>query len=241
MAAKQIINILHLYGHEMNIYGDRGNIIALTERLRWRGVTPKVTVAGIGDSVDWPQVDLVFGGGGQDRGQVAVGQDLQRHAASIHAAVADGTPMLTICGLYQLFGRAFITLDGQEIPGIGVFHAQTVGSTERLIGNVVVESTFGTFVGFENHSGRTQLEPGQDSLGRVVKGGGNNGDSCEEGAVTGHCYGTYLHGPLLPKHPDFTDHLLLQALKRKYGVTELAPLDDRIERAAAATAASRPR
>lgn len=241
MAAAKTITILHLYGHEMNIYGDRGNILALTKRLEWRGYKPKVVVAGVGDAIDWKAVDLVFGGGGQDRGQVAVGQDLQRHSDQLHALAMRGVPMLTICGLYQLFGRAFITLDGQEIPGIGIFKAQTVGSVERLIGNVVIETQYGQLVGFENHSGRTQLDPGQEPLGHIVVGGGNDGASGQEGAIEHNCYGTYLHGPLLPKSPDFTDHLLSLAIAHRYGAQELASLDDRQERAAAAVAASRPR
>lgn len=234
------IRILHLYEREMNMYGDRGNIITLQQRLAWRGYESEVVVAGVGDDIDWAKVDLVFGGGGQDRGQVAVGQDLQRHSQAIHAAVKAGVPMLLICGLYQLFGRAFITLDGQEIPGIGVFAAETHGSPERLIGNVVLSSHYGSLVGFENHSGRTGLDSGQDALGSLQKGYGNDGHSGEEGAVTHNVIGTYLHGPLLPKNPTLADHLLQTALRRHDPAATLQPLDDSVESLAATSAAARP-
>jgi lipid II isoglutaminyl synthase (glutamine-hydrolysing) len=237
---KQSLTILHLYAEELNIYGDRGNILTLVQRLQWRGITSTVIQAGIGDKPDIAKADIIFGGGGQDRGQIAVGQDLQRHAKALHAAAKAGTPMLTICGTYQLFGRGFTTLEGNEIPGIGLFQARTVASHLRLIGNATIDTPLGQVVGFENHSGRTILEEGQKAFGTVVKGYGNDGRSGEEGAVTENVYGTYLHGPVLPENPLLADHLLLTALRRKYGLESLTPLNDYLEQAAARVAMQRP-
>jgi CobQ-like glutamine amidotransferase family enzyme len=200
--SQRTVSILHLYPREMNIYGDRGNILTLVQRLKWRGFGAEVVEAGIGDEVDVPEADIVFGGGGQDRGQIAVGIDLQRHAQSLHDACIRCVPMLTICGTYQLFGHGFTTLEGQEIPGISLFKAQTVGSTQRMIGN--------------------------------------DGQSGYEGARLHNAFGAYLHGPVLPKNPAFADFLILQALKNKYGVSELEPLDDSVEQAAAKSAMNRP-
>jgi lipid II isoglutaminyl synthase (glutamine-hydrolysing) len=239
MGMKDVV-ILHLYPEELNMYGDRGNIITLCQRLAWRGYNPVVQLAGIDTKADIESADIVFGGGGQDRGQLAVGEDLQRHANALHKAADAGMPMLVICGTYQLFGRGFTTLDGTEIPGISLFKASTVGSHTRMIGNVIIESPLGRIVGFENHSGRTVLEQGQAPLGTVVQGFGNDGESNKEGAVTRQVYGTYLHGPVLPKNPVLADHLILAALRRKYDITDLMPLDDNIELAAASQAASRP-
>lgn len=239
-SAKKPITILHLYPEELNIYGDRGNIITLTKRLEWRGYKVEVVRAGVGDTVDIAAADIIFGGGGQDRGQIAVGQDLQRHAKALHAAAKDGVSMLTICGTYQLFGRGFTTLDGLQIPGIELFKARTIGSTQRMIGNVSIETAFGRLEGFENHSGRTLLEEGQEAFGKVVRGFGNDGGSGKEGAVFNNVYGTYLHGPVLPKNPAFADALILAALKRSHGVESLKPLDDSVELSAAESAASRP-
>jgi CobQ-like glutamine amidotransferase family enzyme len=233
--------IAHLYPREMNIYGDAGNVLSLVKRLEWRGYEAEVRAVEVGEPFDFRQVDIVFGGGGQDRGQLLVGPDLVKHGEALQAAVDDGLPMLLVCGLYQLFGRGFTTTDGQELPGIGVFYARTQGGGERLIGNIVLESAYGPLVGFENHSGQTILEAGQAPLGRVTKGYGNDATSHHEGAVRHNAIGTYLHGPILPKNPVLADHLLLTALRRRYGITTLAPLDDRIEAAAARTAADRPR
>jgi CobQ-like glutamine amidotransferase family enzyme len=234
------IRILHLYSKELNIYGDRGNILALMQRLSWRGFDPELIQAGIGDRPAISKADIIFGGGGQDRGQIAVGQDLQRHANQLHKAAAAGVPMLAICGTYQLFGRGFTTLDGTTIPGVGLFHARTVGSRLRMIGNVIVDTPLGKIVGFENHSGRTILEADQAALGSVTQGFGNDGRSGKEGAVTHHVYGTYLHGPVLPKNPVLADALILAAVQRKYQIETLEPLNDYLEEAAASTAASRP-
>lgn len=236
---KQIV-IAHLYPREMSIYGDGGNIRALQQRLVWRGYEPVVQAVEVGIPFDFSKVDIVFGGGGQDRGQLLVGADLLERGAALRQAAADGMPMLLVCGLYQLFGREFTTIEGPTIPGIEVFNLATVGSTVRMIGNIVVDSHYGPLVGFENHSGQTVLDKGQDSLGRVKKGFGNNPKSKREGAVTNNAIGTYLHGPILPKNPALADHLILQALKRKFGVTELEAVDDSLEIAAAKVALSRP-
>lgn len=232
--------LAHLYPAEMNIYGDTGNVLALRRRLEWRGYDVRVDRVGVGQSYDLEGADIVIAGGGEDRSQVMVADDLQRRASVVHDAVADGVVFLTVCGTYQLFGRRFVTRTGEEIPGIGVFAAETIGGGDRMIGNVVVDAPQGRLVGFENHSGRTHLDDGQQSLGRVVKGNGNNDSTAEEGAVTGNCFGTYLHGSVLPKNPTFADDLLRRALRRRGETEELPPLDDDLERRAARTAASRP-
>ncbi len=234
------ITIAHLYPREMSIYGDLGNVIALRKRLEWRGYSAVVRPVEVGEPFDFAEVDLVFGGGGQDSGQVVIGADLLARGESLRTAAAAGLPMLVICGTYQLFGHGFTTIGGREIPGISVLGARTVGSTVRMIGNVVVESPYGRLVGFENHSGQTTLDPGQEPLGTVSKGYGNTSDGHVEGARSANVIGTYLHGPILPKNPRLTDHLILTALNRRFGVTELAPLDDAVERRAADVAALRP-
>ncbi len=233
--------IAHLYPYEMNIYGDTGNVIALRRRLEWRGLGARLDPVPVGAPYDFTRADLVFGGGGQDRSQLQVAEDLQWRAAAIREAVAAGTVFLTICGTYQLFGRRFLTQDGREIPGIGVFAMETIGGPKRMIGNIVVATPWGDLIGFENHSGRTLLDPGQASLGRVKKGYGNDETRREEGAITANCFGTYLHGSLLPKNPGFTDELLRRALSRRHGQgATLAPLDDQLEHLAAQAAARRP-
>jgi CobQ-like glutamine amidotransferase family enzyme len=225
----------------MNIYGDLGNVTTLVKRLEWRGFPAVVRPVEAGLKFDFSEADIVFGGGGQDSGQVVVGPDLLERGEELRQFVAAGKPVLVVCGLYQLFGRGFTTLEGQEIPGIGVFRARTIGSTVRMIGNVTVQSQFGELVGFENHSGQTILDPEQDELGYVTKGYGNNSDSRSEGAISNNAIGTYLHGPVLPKNPALADHLVLNALKQRYGTAELEPLDDSLELAAARVARARPR
>ena len=236
------ITIAHLYPREMNIYGDLGNVMTLVKRLEWRGYAARVQAVEVGKTFDFATADIVFGGGGQDSGQLIVGGDLMLRGDDLRAAAQDGMPILAICGLYQLFGRGFTTMDGRELTGIDVFRASTIGSTTRMIGNMVVESPrYGRLVGFENHSGQTTLERGQEPLGRVTKGYGNKERGRIEGAVTGNAVGTYLHGPVLPKNPVLADTLILEALRRRYGVAELQSLDDRAEHAAAQVAFARPR
>lgn len=234
------LTIAHIYPREMDTYGDTGNVVALIDRLQWRGVDAELVRIGLGEPFDFREADIVFGGGGQDRAQATVSEDLQGRRDNLLAAAAEGVVMLVVCGTYQLFGRRFLTCDGKTIPGIGLFDLETHGSDLRMIGEIVVESPFfGPLVGFENHSGKTRLDPGQSFIGTVIRGHGNDGESGCEGAVTNNVFGTYLHGPILPKNPRFADYLLKLALERRWGFVELPELDDTLEMLAAENAAYR--
>lgn len=235
------ITIVHLYPKEMNIYGDWGNVLTLMRRLEWHGFSPKIVDHH--PARPFPkEADLVIGGGGQDSGQALVQNDLLEIAEPLHALADDGTPMLVICGLYQLFGRFFKTAGGDSIQGIGIFKAETHGGPKRLIGNTVVESQkFGELIGYENHSGLTLLDNDQPALGRIVKGKGNNGEDTTEGAVYKNVYGSYLHGSLLPKNPILADELIRCAVTRKYGSFEPREIDDTFASYAREVARRRPR
>lgn len=218
----------------MNIYGDRGNIIALLQRCRWRGFGVRVTPVSIGDGLDPGEHDFYFIGGGQDREQILVCDDLSREKGqALREAIEEGAALLSICGGYQLLGNHFLTYTGEDLPGIALFDVRTVGGETRFIGNVAVASELegvdGVLVGFENHSGRTQLGSGCRPLGRVIKGYGNNGEDGWEGCVYRNAVGTYLHGSLLPKNPRLADWFILRALRRRHELAELPPLDDSLE------------
>lgn len=241
MSERRELVILSLYPRDMNIYGDRGNVLALARRARAHGFDPRVVEVNPGDA--WPErVDIVIGGGGQDSGQGRVAQDLASRADEVRRLADDGTPMLMVCGLYQLFGHRFVTYTGDELIGIGVLDVETRGGDTRMIGNIVLDSDdFGEVIGYENHSGNTRLGPGSRPLGRVLQGDGNNLDDGTEGARTGNVIGTYLHGSLLPKNPAISDFLIAEAAKRRYGTFEpLAGADPTVERARA-SAKKRPR
>ncbi len=232
--AKRTIEICHLYPDLMNLYGDRGNVIALARRAAWHGLTVQLSHVSVGSPVDFRRYDILFIGGGQDREQRIICRDFQEaKGSSLAEAVEDGVVLLAICGGYQLLGEYYQTSTGERLPGIGVLDVYTEAGDGRMIGNVVVESTLAgeprTLVGFENHSGRTYLGPGVQPLGRVKVGGGNNGQDGTEGAVYRNVIGTYLHGSLLPKNPWLTDYLIARALERRYGSAELRTLDDDIE------------
>ncbi len=232
------LRIGHLYGDEMNIYGDRGNIITLVRRAAWRGIDVQVETIRPGGAANLAQYDLLFWGGGQDRDQALIFRDLvDEKAAPLREAVSAGVVVLAVCGGYQLLGRYYVTADGQRIDGLGLLDLHTVPGPRRNIGNVLVETLdLGleprTLVGFENHSGRTYLGRGVRPLGRVQVGAGNNGQDFTEGVAEGNVFGTYLHGSLLPKNPHFADHLLGCALRRKHPDLQLPVLDDTAEVAA---------
>ena len=227
------LRIAHLYAHFLNIYGDRGNIITMTQRARWRGIDVSVEPIGLGQEIDAEFFDFYFIGGGQDKQQITIAEDLAGKAQSIRKAAESGAVILSICGGYQLLGHYYKPHEGPELKGISVLDAYTIAGDRRMIGNVVVHRPDGsTLVGFENHSGKTFLGQAVKPLGKVVTGNGNNGQDSLEGAADGTVYGTYLHGSILPKNPRFADELLAKALTRRHGNLTLAPLDDRVEEAA---------
>lgn len=233
------LSIAWLYGTKMNIYGDRGNVLALERRARWRGIAVETSEIGLGEPIP-SDVDVFFFGGGQDQEQVVVSGDLQgAKGEAIKAAVADGAALLAVCGGYQLLGHEYRPHDGPVLPGIGLFDLVSEAGPERFIGNVIVDSPLGELVGFENHSGLTHLGPGVEPLGRVRVGRGNNGKDGTEGARLGSAVGCYLHGSLLPKNPAFADWLLAAGLRRRHGPVGLPSLDDTHEFAAHASAVDR--
>lgn len=231
------LNICHLYPDVLNLYGDRGNVMCMKRRLEWRGIDAKITRLGLGSPVSLAPYDMVFIGGGQDFEQQVLLDDLHRgRDREIKAAIDDGVAFLTVCGGYQMLGSYYETYDGKRCDFIGALDLYTLGAKKRMIGNYkfkLGESSGGSVVvGFENHSGRTFLGSGLEPLGRVLAGYGNNGEDGTEGARYKNVFGTYSHGPVLPKNPELCDYILHCALKRKYGTAELAPLDDGAEHAA---------
>uniref|UniRef100_A0A7C2E2K1 Lipid II isoglutaminyl synthase (glutamine-hydrolyzing) subunit GatD n=1 Tax=Ammonifex degensii TaxID=42838 RepID=A0A7C2E2K1_9THEO len=227
-----MLTVCHLYPDLLNLYGDRGNIIAFVRRCQWRGIPVRVQEVNLGEPVDFRAVDFLLLGGGSDREQGLITADLQGRAPDLAAAVEDGLVVLAICGGYQLLGRYYRTLDGTEIPGLGLLDLYTEAGTRRLIGNIAVELVLDgkriRACGFENHSGQTFLGKVKP-LGRVLKGYGNNGRDGLEGARYKNVFCTYLHGPFLPKNPALTDHLLYLALRRRGMDCFLSPLDDLLE------------
>jgi lipid II isoglutaminyl synthase (glutamine-hydrolysing) len=237
------IKICHLYSRAMNIYGDRGNIIALTRRAQWRGKEVEYTEYNIGDKApDLAEVDLFFFGGGQDLQQNEVAADLPKIADKLKKQVIEKkAALLAICGGMQLLAKYYETIAGERLEGIGLFDGYTVGGPRRFIGNVQAEAQLvpgQLLVGFENHSGRSYFNwDKQTPLGKVIAGEGNNGEDKTEGVVFHHAVGSYLHGSLLPKNPWLADWLLVKAFERRFGNYRLAELVDEEEAEAAKKAA----
>ena len=232
------LRLLALYPEQMNIYADRGNMLFLQRRCEWRGIPFRYAAAGPGDGFEPADHDLIYIGGGQDRDQVLVADDMLRtKRAAISSAVQDGAALLAVCGGYQLLGHRY-QLGDESIPGLGIADLETVRTPgPRLIGNVSIEVDLGSgpivLAGFENHGGRTHLGPNAEPLGRVLHGHGNNDHDGHEGVKRLNLVGTYLHGPLLPKNAWLADHLIALAIERRTGsLPELEPLDDELEAAA---------
>ena len=231
------IRVAYLYPDLMNLYGDRGNIIALKQRSVWHGIDIRVDRIDIGQQFKAGDYDFLFIGGGQDREQKKIAYDLVNvKAEAINQAFNDHCVILTICGGYQLLGSYYEISDSERLPGLGIFPAWTKSGQQRLICNTVINTVFSgrerKLVGFVNHGGQTYLNEGAIPLGKVLAGEGNSLNVEHEGCIINCAYGTYLHGALLPKNPWFADLLLQQALEHRGISWEIEELDDQIEQKA---------
>lgn len=236
------LRIVHLYPDALNLYGDGGNAIVLERRCRWRGIPVEVDDVRMGDVLDLSTADIVLIGGGADRDQLAVANELRHQRDELQGYVEDDGVVLAICGSYQLLGRSYYMGD-EKVEGLGIIAGDTVRGEGRLTGNVAVKTDIADapFVGFENHGGRTMLDACEHPLGTsVLEGTGNNGQDGFEGCLHRNLVGTYLHGPALSKNPELADWLIARALERRgrggdmqaQELLPLATLDDACEHAA---------
>lgn len=231
------LRICHLYPDLLNLYGDRGNLAALRHRAEGRGVRVSIHEVPLGTRASLADYDCLFLGGGQDADQLMLQEELLAfRAAEMKAAVEDDVPLLAICGGYQILGNYYEARDGSIVPFAEIIDFHTLSSTTRMTGDLLFtwEELGATeepqqIVAFENHTGKTYLGDGVAPFGRVLMGYGNNGEDQTEGVRYKNVFGTYGHGPLLPKNPQLTDHLLRLSLERKYGAVDFAPLDARLE------------
>lgn len=226
------INICHLYPDLLNVYGDLGNILILKHRCESRGIQVNVKNISLGDPFNKDEHDIVFFGGGQDYEQSIVSPDLMgEKREALKDYIEEGKVLLAICGGYQLLGKYYTAPNGEKLDGLDILDLYTVGGDNRFIGNTIIENEVfnETYVGFENHSGRTYLGEGLSPLGKCVIGYGNNGEDGAEGCIYKNTFGSYFHGPILTKNPEFADRLIKTALLNKGEDFELAPLDDTFE------------
>lgn len=226
------LNICHLYPDLLNVYGDLGNVLILKHRAELRNIKININNCSLNDKFDKENTDILFFGGGQDYEQSIVSNDLNTiKKDSLTEYVEAGKVMLAICGGYQLIGKYYTAPNGEKIQGLGILDIYTEGGDTRFIGNTeIFNETFNeTYVGFENHSGRTFINS-HTPLGKCIHGYGNNGSDGYEGCIYKNTYGSYFHGSFLSKNPEFADRLLLTALKLKYGdQVTLEPLNDELE------------
>jgi CobQ-like glutamine amidotransferase family enzyme len=232
------LRICHLYPKVLSVAGDRGNLFSIQRRCEWRGVQTEVEDVDVGQSARFPNFDIILFHGGQDKEMDVAARDLKGKKNLLREAVESDVVVLAVCAGYQLLGDYYQPYQGERLEGVHAVDMYTVGGNTRFMNHIAVKCDFATggkqtLVGFENHSGRTYLGPNAKPLGEVIAGSGNNGEDGGEGLRYRQVYGTYLHGPVLPKNPWFTDHLIRNGLRHRYGEVEpLAELPDGAEQRA---------
>ena len=225
------LNICHLYPDLLNVYGDVGNILILKQRAEARGIKVNIINVSMNDDFNKDDYDIVFFGGGQDYEQSIVSEDLiNNKKTALTEYVEEEKLLLAICGGYQLLGKYYRAPNGEKLEGLGILNIYTEGGEKRFIGNTIIhnEEYNETYVGFENHSGRTYIND-LKPLGKCLKGYGNNGEDGKEGCIYKNTFCTYFHGSLLSKNPELADRFLKIALEKKYNDVNLEPLKDDFE------------
>ncbi|PJI07356.1 MULTISPECIES: type 1 glutamine amidotransferase [Clostridium] len=226
------LNICHLYPDLLNVYGDIGNVRILKYRAEKRGIKVNVFNISLKDTFDADNYDITFFGGGQDYEQSIVSDDIiDTKKEAISKYINDNKVFLAICGGYQLLGKYYTTPEGEKLPGVDILNIFTEPGNKRFIGNTIIknEDFNETYVGFENHSGRTYIND-LKPLGKVIAGYGNNGQDGYEGCIYKNTYCTYFHGSLLSKNPELADRFIKTALEAKYKTKiTLDPIDDSLE------------
>jgi CobQ-like glutamine amidotransferase family enzyme len=236
-----VLKIGHLYPTLMSVAADRGNLYSIQKRCKWRGIATEIEQIYVKQVPNFSKYDLILFHGGADREMELASRDIQAKASSLREAAEANVVLLSVCAGFQLLGHYYKPFKGPELKGVGLLDLYTEGGSTRFMTHMALECDFEQtgkkiLVGYENHSGRTYLGPHARPLGKVLAGWGNNGKDGYEGATYKNVFGTYLHGPVLPKNPWLTDLLIQLALERRYGKVELALLDDATENAAHDTA-----
>lgn len=233
------VRVCWMYHNIMDLYGDKGNMMVLKNRCEQRNIQCQIETMEIGDDVDLTSYDLLFLGGGADKEQILLMDDLLKRKQEIAKAMEQGTFVVLICGGYQLFGQYYIAADGTKINGLKFFDYYTEASKnlQRCIGDIAISSKLDDLetiiVGFENHGGQTRNV--DQPLGSVLSGFGNNMEDHMEGFYNGQVLATYMHGPLFPKNPKVADFVIYKCLHKQdpiFQFHDLVPLNDELERKA---------
>lgn len=226
------LNILHIYPNLLNLYGDKGNIECLKNRLLWRGIDVEVkSITSEDDVIDFENTDLIFIGGGSDVQQKEALDKLLKYKDDFKAYVESGKSLLAVCGGYSMITKT-LSLCGEDKEGLGIINLESKHSdNKRVAGNIILKTDLfdGEIVGFENHDSFI-INNEYKYLGTVLTGSGSDAESKTEGVIYKNLIATFLHGPLLPKNPKLCDYIVFNALKHKYSDFEcLTELDDTLE------------
>ena len=202
----------------MNTYGDNGNLLMLQHRAKKLGYEVETTLISLEEDFNPEEFDIVMFGGGQDYEQTVVAKDLQNKKDTLIEYIEDDGVVVAICGGFQLLGRYYVNASGERLNGISAMDVCTNGQfPNRLIGDVeIFNEEFGeTYLGYENHIGRTYLGKNMKPLGKVVKGYGNNEEDHVEGCHYKNVFCSYFHGPILVRNQHLADRIIETAAQRQ--------------------------
>lgn len=196
--------IVRIHNELLGTYGDRGNADVLAYRAGFNGIVAHIVDVSYRDAMP-SDGDIYLLGGAEDAAQVLSCEALRGFNFKDRVVLA-------VCAGFQILGNSYYA-SGVKQKGLGVIDMETIPGESRFVGDIKISSDIVgvDLTGFENHGGATNLADGITPLGNVITGMGN-GHTGVDGAVVGNVFGTYLHGPVLARNPEFADLLLERAI-----------------------------
>jgi len=208
------LKIVRIHNELLGTYGDQGNADVLGYRAKARNINAHVVDVSYLDVLP-TDGDIYLMGGAEDAAQLLSLEALLRDN-NLELALDRGAVLLAVCAGFQIIGNSF-EASGKKVSGLGLLDIDSASGAnigkKRFVGDIKIKSDVVgcELTGFENHAGYTTLSAGVQPLGSVIAGHGN-GDDKYDGAVSGNIFGTYLHGPVLARNPEFADLLLSMAI-----------------------------
>jgi CobQ-like glutamine amidotransferase family enzyme len=220
-----MLSIVRIHNELLGTYGNRGNAEVLAFRAHLNGLGAVVADVGYRDPLP-SGGDIYLLGGAEDAAQVLSLTALSADK-NFASAISNGAVLLAVCAGFQIIGKSFTNGAGETVQGLDLLDVSTVPGDRGYVGDIKVRSDIvkNELTGFENHGGKTILGATARPFAKVISGFGN-GDSGVDGAISGNIFGTYLHGPVLARNPEFADHLLaLVAGEKAIGFTDELALE----------------
>ena len=220
---KDKIKILHLFSKALDLYGDDGNLKALSFALDKLNISCQI------ESFEhWQELpplsdyDLVYIGHGKAKNLIPCIKALQINKENVLSYIENGGYFFCVGNSRELFGKSFETPEGDSLEGLGLFdyvgkETMTVCVSDDL-GEINLGGRSIKTYGFVNRTAYLEGDAGE-SIFKLSRGLGDGKDaSAHEGTRYKNFFGSWQLGPFLARNPEVLSYLI----KKLTGLEELS-------------------